>query len=278
MAKHTQNFTPLSTKLTACMVVAAVLFFFSCKKQEFFLATKPIYTVIFNSKGGSAVKTVKVKQGDTITLPAVPTKNNSIFDGWYTNSKTGATPFLTSTAITADLTLYAKWNVFTLSSTSFTDGGDFPPKCVSPYYYSHGCFFRYQEQVDYLNVSPQLSWENAPPGTNSFFITMENISIPSEYPCWVVSDIPAKKTSLAEGESLLLEELVEYKGPFSYKGKVCAYQITIFALDLPLNSFSVFHDFYIPKTKADLKERFKAHVLASAFITGNFMSKPVKHF
>ncbi|MCT7580508.1 YbhB/YbcL family Raf kinase inhibitor-like protein [Aliarcobacter butzleri] len=48
------------------------------------------------------------------------------------------------------------------------------------------------------NISPQLSWENAPKGTKSFAITVYDPDAPTGFGWWhwVVFDIPSNKTTL----------------------------------------------------------------------------------
>lgn len=68
------------------------------------------YNVIFNTNGGSKVETQVVASGDKATMPNVePTKENYIFDNWYTDN-TYETLFDFDSVITADTTIYAKWN------------------------------------------------------------------------------------------------------------------------------------------------------------------------
>ncbi len=43
------------------------------------------YTVTFESNGGSAVAPVtEIEEGATVTLPAAPTKDGYVFEGWFT--------------------------------------------------------------------------------------------------------------------------------------------------------------------------------------------------
>ena len=71
------------------------------------------YTVTFNTNGGSDVSSQPLRYGATATKPADPTKTATTttkytFDGWYSDSSL-KTPFSFDTAITGDITLYAKW-------------------------------------------------------------------------------------------------------------------------------------------------------------------------
>ena len=67
------------------------------------------YTVTFDSSGGSAIDSLQVEFGKTISKPADPKKSGYTFAGWYADSSlTNAFSF--NTRITSDITLYAKWN------------------------------------------------------------------------------------------------------------------------------------------------------------------------
>ena len=67
--------------------------------------TKSIYTISFNTDGGSEVVGQKVEEGETINKPADPTKDGYEFLGWYLNG----TYFDFETDVESDLTLDAKW-------------------------------------------------------------------------------------------------------------------------------------------------------------------------
>ena len=65
------------------------------------------YKLTFDSNGGSAVTSVTVNYNSTVTLPDSPTKAGHIFLGWYTDKD--CTVQYNNGKITADTTLYAKW-------------------------------------------------------------------------------------------------------------------------------------------------------------------------
>lgn len=69
-----------------------------------------ICKVTFETDGGSAVAQQNVAYGDKAVKPADPTKAGYNFDGWYKDAAfTEAFDF--NTAITADVTIYAKWSL-----------------------------------------------------------------------------------------------------------------------------------------------------------------------
>ena len=69
---------------------------------------KVSYTVNFNSMGGSAVASQKVNRGETATTPTEPTQEGYKFQGWCTDEDT-TEDYDFGTAVTQDITLYAKW-------------------------------------------------------------------------------------------------------------------------------------------------------------------------
>lgn len=66
------------------------------------------YSVTFNTNGGSNVDAQTVESGKCATKPADPTKSGYTFAGWYSDSALTKV-FDFSTAITSNVTLYAKW-------------------------------------------------------------------------------------------------------------------------------------------------------------------------
>jgi uncharacterized repeat protein (TIGR02543 family) len=76
------------------------------------------YVVTFDLNGGSssAVNTQTVTSGEKVEKPTNPTLDGKTFGGWYSDSAL-TTPYNFSDSVTADITLYAKWDDF---STGFT--------------------------------------------------------------------------------------------------------------------------------------------------------------
>jgi uncharacterized repeat protein (TIGR02543 family) len=74
------------------------------------------YTVTFNSNEGTAVTAISgIYSGDTITLPANPSKAGYDFVGWFTDNTTFVNAFTTSTQVTDNITVYAKWTAINTS-------------------------------------------------------------------------------------------------------------------------------------------------------------------
>lgn len=71
---------------------------------------KQSYTITFDTQGGSEVKQLVLKEGETLTLPSNPTKEGCVFDGWYLDSS--YTQAVDSTKrIDSNIVLYAKWKI-----------------------------------------------------------------------------------------------------------------------------------------------------------------------
>ncbi len=79
---------------------------------------------------------------------------------------------------------------FTVTSTTIADGQAFAPAQMSGIFGVPGG----------ADVSPQLSWEGAPEGTQGYAVTMYDPDAPTQsgFWHWVVANIPAAVTSLAE--------------------------------------------------------------------------------
>lgn len=68
------------------------------------------YTVTFESNGGSSVASQQVEAGKTVTEPADPTKDGYNFTAWYSDEDL-QNEYDFASSVTADMTLYAGWNV-----------------------------------------------------------------------------------------------------------------------------------------------------------------------
>ena len=123
---------------------------------------------------------------------------------------------------------------FTLSSKDISEGKQLTQKHV---FKGFGCAGQ--------NMSPQLSWTNAPEGTKSFVVTTYDPDAPtgSGWWHWVAFNIPAKTTELttdASAKKLMPTGTVESRTDFGIKsfGGACPpeghgmhrYQFTVWAL------------------------------------------------
>lgn len=79
-------------------------------------------TVSFNTDGGTAVSSVTVGYDSKIAEPTAPTKDKHSFVGWYTD-KACTKEFSFDTAVTSDMTLYAKWKLNEFKISFNANGG-----------------------------------------------------------------------------------------------------------------------------------------------------------
>ena len=120
----------------------------------------------------------------------------------------------------------------TVTSTSFQSGGEIARKFT----------------CDGEDLSPQISWNGAPAGTQAFVLIADDPDAPAgTWTHWVVYDVPASSTSLNEGLPKL-EQLpdgskqgrndfrkVGYNGPCPPAGKPHRYFFKVYALNRKLN-------------------------------------------
>ena len=78
------------------------------------------FKVTFDSAEGSAVEAAEVKKGEKVAKPADPSREGHTFKGWFN----GETEFDFDTAITADITLTAKWEAVTPDADPADEPGD----------------------------------------------------------------------------------------------------------------------------------------------------------
>gem|GEM_PF-2270442 len=80
--------------------------------------------VNFDSRGGSEVAGLSVEYNGKAVAPKDPTRTGYTFGGWYKDNTTFANLFdFETTAISENITLYAKWTINNYSVTFNTQGG-----------------------------------------------------------------------------------------------------------------------------------------------------------
>ncbi len=121
-----------------------------------------IYTVTFNASGGVVdPASLSVEENETIETLPTPSRDGFIFGGWFTEDNGKGTAFTSSTSVTGDITVYAKW-------TAVSGGSD--------------------EEV-YLNVDASSSGANG--SVDYPFTTFANAkaALPNGGTIWVVNTI-----------------------------------------------------------------------------------------
>lgn len=150
---------------------------------------------------------------------------------------------------------------FTLSSTAFNDGG------AIPLLYT---------RLD-GNISPPLSWTDAPVGTRSFVITCVDTD-ENDFVHWVIYDIPATFTFLPQGLQKVAEPLPSVKqgvngfGQLGYDGpeppigdqRVHHYQFRIYALNATTLSLPA------GASLTQVHQAMEGKILGTASLVGTF--------
>lgn len=150
--------------------------------------------------------------------------------------------------------------MFHLSSTAFQAAGIIPAK--------YSC--------DGENISPQLSWTDAPHETKSFALIMHDPDAPRSggFTHWVIYNLPPNTTNLKEGipardkipgkgiQGVNDSGRVGYMGPCPPAG-IHRYYFHLYALDSEL-------DLKSGAGKSDLESAMKGHVLAQTELMGRY--------
>jgi len=115
-----------------------------------------------------------------------------------------------------------------VQSNSFANGGAIPRQCT----------------CDGANDSPSLQWWNAPAGTKSFALVMNDPDAPIDFTHWLAYNIPPGVRGLAESASAhgaMPQDSAEgtnsfgrlgYGGPCPPAGKLHHYVLRLYALDV----------------------------------------------
>ncbi|NPA26028.1 MAG: YbhB/YbcL family Raf kinase inhibitor-like protein [Chloroflexi bacterium] len=142
-----------------------------------------------------------------------------------------------------------------LASPAFEDQGPIPARYT----------------CDGENVSPPLQWGPTPPGTRSWVLIMDDPDAPGGvWDHWIVYDIPAQVTQLAEGQTPPGRQgrnswgHAYYEGPCPPPGPAHRYVFRLFALDVP--------SLGLPEaaSKAQVLAAMEGHVLSQAQLIGTY--------
>jgi Raf kinase inhibitor-like YbhB/YbcL family protein len=147
-----------------------------------------------------------------------------------------------------------------LKSSAFAEGAEIPRKYT----------------CDADDVSPQLRWEKAPAGTRVFALVADDPDAPAgTWVHWVIYDLPAETTELAEGigktdtvdheaeQGVNDFRRVGYSGPCPPPGSPHRYFFKLYALDAPTN--------LKPRaSKQQLLDAIKGHILGEAQLMGRY--------
>ena len=85
--------------------------------------TPNLYTVTFNTDGGTTIDSLTVMYDKEVTQPTDPTKVGHTFAGWYIDDTFDTLWDFAADRITGDITLYAKWAAEEYTVTFNTSGG-----------------------------------------------------------------------------------------------------------------------------------------------------------
>ena len=149
---------------------------------------------------------------------------------------------------------------FTLKSTAFPNGGVIPKKYT----------------CDGADLSPALSWDDAPAGTQSLALIVDDPDAPmGTWTHWLIWNIPAKATLLPEDtpKMNLLDngarqggndfKRIGYGGPCPPPGKPHRYFFKLYALDARL-------EVKAGAVRSELEPALQPHILAQAQCMGTY--------
>ena len=122
-----------------------------------------VYTVTFDSNGGSAVTAQTIEEGQKATKPADPTKSGYDFKGWTLNGS--AYDF--NSAVNGDITLVATWETIPAGHTcDIKPVAKVEPSCTEggkeAYYKCEGCGKFYEDALGVKEITDLANWGNLP--------------------------------------------------------------------------------------------------------------------
>lgn len=89
-----------------CALIIGAWGFVSCLEDD---TLEELYTVTFDTDGGSEVEAQSVKVGELVVKPEDPVKENSYFGGWFVSKGYEKEWNFDEDVVIADMTLFAKW-------------------------------------------------------------------------------------------------------------------------------------------------------------------------
>ena len=129
------------------------------------------------------------------------------------------------------------------------------------------------------DVSPPLSWDNAPNGTQSLALICDDPDAPSgTWVHWVIYDLSDRLTELPEAVPAKEEALsgakqgrndfgrTGYGGPCPPAGSAHRYYFKLYALDSALK-------LKVGATKADVENAMKGHIVGQGQLMGTYKRK-----
>lgn len=145
---------------------------------------------------------------------------------------------------------------FTLSSTTFEDGGMIPTECT----------------CEGLDQSPALAWAGAPGHTSSFVLIMDDPDARAgNFTHWVLFDIPAETRALDAAQPAVgiagINDFQEpgYRGPCPPAGdQPHGYRFTLYALDMPSLGLSQ------RATRREVEGTMQGHIIGQAQLRGRY--------
>ena len=176
-----------------------------------------MYTVTFNSDGGSEVKRKRVAENGSVIEPTEPTKEGYNFLGWYLNDA----EFDFNTKITSDITLVAKWEEISAENPGGGNGGG--GTSVGPIISSISLNYKTiylspgqtKTVTAYVNpANSSITWTSS----NTAVATVSNGNITG------VGNGTATITATANGKSASVEVIVSGSG----SGSSCSYGNTTY--------------------------------------------------
>ena len=152
---------------------------------------------------------------------------------------------------------------FTISSPAFTDGGNIPSKFTC--------------DASQTAPSPALTWKEAPAGTQSFVLIMDDpdAPMPAGFTHWVLADIPASTTQLPEGftvDSVGVSANSGFRRP-GYGGPCPPtgahhYHFKLSALDVATIGVAQ------GASRADVEKAMTGHIVGTAEMVGLYQKQP----